>query len=42
MSNQATYSSLQEMQLFEIDRLLKIEAKKAEKVITNEIENIEP
>jgi len=30
------------MQLFEIDRLLKIEAKEAEQVITGEIENIEP
>ena len=30
------------MQLFEIDRLLKHEAKEAEKVISAEIENIEP
>ena len=39
---QATFSGLSEMQLFEIDRLLKHEAKEAEKVISAEIENIEP
>ena len=41
-SIQATYNDLKEMQLFEIDRLLKIEAKEAEKVIQEEIEAIEP
>lgn len=39
---QATFINLNEMQLFEIDKLLKAEAKEAEQIITQEIEIIEP
>ena len=39
---QATYNDVKEMQLFELDRLLKKEARDAELVIGEEIENIEP
>lgn len=40
--SQATLSTLKEMQLFEIDRLLKKEAKEAEKIVAEEISSIEP
>ena len=39
---QTTFTSLKEMQLFEIDRLLKEEARETERVISAEIESIEP
>ena len=39
---QASFNNLKEMQLFEIDRLLKEEARSAEKIISQEIDNIEP
>lgn len=39
---QATFNDVKEMQLFELDRLLKKEARDAELVIGEEIENIEP
>ena len=39
---QTTFSSLKEMQLFEIDRLLKQEARETERVISAEIDSIEP